>query len=258
MFGRALDLLLPLPLYLLAMLGWLSARGFWRRPLGPGLRRLRYPLLAITAWVWVVTMPMTGHWLFQRLEGPLERPADRAVARDERSRIVVLGSGLMYDGDGTLHARLDIHGWERTVEAIALWKRTGGTLVFCGGPDETRGESLAGVMRRVALDMGVPDAAIRVSGRSLNTREDLLQARPLLEGGDGPLWLVTSALHMPRALGVASRLGLPVQPFPVDYRQIHGLTWHAWLPNNGTPPRVAAALHELVGRAVYRLRGWSD
>ncbi|WP_119154014.1 YdcF family protein [Caldimonas tepidiphila] len=256
MLGRAVDLLLPLPLYLLGLLGWLSARSYWRPP-GRRLHRLRPLLLAVTAWVWVVTMPVTGDWLHRRLEGPPVPPAERAVERDPRSLVIVLGSGQMRSGGGSPHPRLDVHGWERTVEGIALWKRTGGTLLFCGGPAGP-GASLAGLMRQVALDMGVPPEAIRTVETSANTRQDLQHALELLAERPGPTWLVTSALHMPRAQAVARRLGLSVQSFPVDYRQIAEPTWRGWLPNNGGPQRLAAALHEVVGRLVYRLRGWSD
>ena len=257
LIARPADLLLPLPVYLLAGLVGLTAYGFRRRATAPGRWRTGpYLLLGVTLWAWVVSTPAVADRLYRELEGPPENPADRPVARDPRSLVVVLASGQLYGGDGKPHPRLDAHGWERTVEGIALWKRTGGTLLFCGGPAE--GASLAAAMRRIAIDMGVPPQAIRTVSTSRNTREDLLHARGFVAGHAGPVWLVTSALHMPRALAVARRLDFEVRAFPVDYRQILARTWKAWLPHNTAPQRLAPVLHELGGRLSYRLRGWAD
>ena len=59
------------------------------------------------------------------------------------------------------------------------------------------------------------------------------------------------------ALAVCRSLGLSVTPYPVDFRQIRNPTWLAWLPSNDGPELFVLALHEVMGRLVYRLRGWA-
>ena len=128
-------------------------------------------------------------------------------------------------------------------------------MLFTGGPPGDDDRSIAAEMGRVAQRLGVPADAILRSPRSRTTYEDLAQVQAVLQRHRGPIWLVTSAVHMPRARAVAAQLGLQVRPYPVAYRQIANTTWRAWLPHNGGPDRYAIALHEMVGLWIYRLRG---
>ena len=55
---------------------------------------------------------------------------------------------------------------------------------------------------------------------------------------------MTSAIHMPRAMGVFSALDFQVEPWPV-------------FDGDGPAPRVAPAVqHEILGLVVYR-RPWA-
>ena len=56
--------------------------------------------------------------------------------------------------------------------------------------------------------------------RARSTRDNALLTLPLARPQPGERWLlVTSAMHMPRSIGVFRRAGWPeLQPWPVDYR----------------------------------------
>ncbi|HSN22438.1 MAG TPA: YdcF family protein [Usitatibacter sp.] len=221
----------------------------------PGAVYATVLLAALAAWSWIFSSPGIANLLVARLEGP--PPAPRAASPDARALIVVLGSGNLAAADGSGPPRLDAHGWERLREGIRLRGETGGTLLLTGGPGGER-ESIAALMRAVALESGVPPAAVMTAPRSRNTWEDLSQSAPLIRTHRGPAWLVTSAIHMPRALAVAARLGLRLEPRPCDFRQIAAPTWRAWLPDDGGPRLWSLALHELAGLRYYRWRGWAD
>jgi len=67
--------------------------------------------------------------------------------------------------------------------------------------------------------------------------------------------LLTSAFHMPRAMGVFNRAGWNVTPWPVDYRMTPHDSWFDFSLHYG--PRLwALALHEWLGFWAYRLLGW--
>lgn len=56
-------------------------------------------------------------------------------------------------------------------------------------------------------------------GAARSTYEDALLSLEAVEPSEGERWLlVTSAWHMPRAVGVFQALGWQVVPYPVDYR----------------------------------------
>jgi len=251
-FNAPIELPLPGVFHLVAGLVLLALYA-WRTS-APALRRWRPWLAALALWAWVFSTPALGNLLVRQLEGPPDAPRP-VVERHDGSLVIVLGSGQMWAPNGTRLVRLDEHGWERLHAGVALWRQTGGAVLFTGGPPGDDTGSIAALMGGIARELGVPAEAIRHSPRSRNTYEDLAQVQDEIRRHPGPVWLVTSALHMPRALAVARRLQLDVRPWPVDYRQIADPTWRAWLPHNGGPERFAAALHEIAGLWLYRLRG---
>lgn len=248
LMSGVLDLLLPLPLYLLLLLVVLAVTA-WRSGLGSARRRWRWLWTAAVAWAWLLSAPITSNELIRLLE-PTPATQARTTARDEGTLIVVLASG-------DLRPRLDAPGWERLAGGLQLWRQTGGSLLFSGGPGTSGENSLGGLMAEVARNSGVPADAVHFVGGGRTTHEDILQATPIVARHRGPVWLVTSALHMPRAAATARRQGWTMRTHAVDYQQLDLALLPSCLPSNGGPQRLAEALHEVIGRLVYRLRGWS-
>lgn len=254
-----IEFLLPSPLLaLLLLLAW-TVRAWRGSPARPP-SRARFLLAGACVWAWLCCTPAFTNLFVAWLEGePVDVGVRLAALAPEPGRtIVALGSGEMTTPNGTPAPRLDGNGWERLHGAVRLQGRTGGAMVLAGGPGREPQASLAGQMGQVAEQMGVPPEAITLATGSRTTREDLLAARAVLPGAQPKIWLVTSAIHMPRALAVARRVGLDAKPFPVGHRQIRQVTWRSWLPDNAAPERMAMALHEVIGRLHYRSQGWSD
>jgi uncharacterized SAM-binding protein YcdF (DUF218 family) len=182
------------------------------------------------------------------------------IAAGERSPdnvIIVLTSGWLRSTPSGFEQKIGEAGWERTVAAVALWRKTGGRLLFTGAPAPDGRDSAAAAMARWARALGVPEDALLAEPASLNTRENLLYSKKLLGEGRHTLWLVTSAIHMPRSVAAARALGLEVTPYPCDFRADQRLTWQTLIPANDALPMLERALHELIGMAAYRLRGWN-
>lgn len=249
----ATGLLLPGAMHLVAALAVMGALAF-RRAAPAGLRRWRPAIAALLLWSWVFSTPGFANLALVALEGPPAAPAPRAAPG--AAIVLVLGSGRLHARDGTPAPRLNAEGWERLRSGIALWRAAGGTLVLAGGP--VPGRSLAELMRDAAVEAGVPAEAIRVVATSRDTHEDITGARGFTGQATGPVLLVTSALHMRRAVAVARHAGMRVDPQPCDFRQIVSPTWRAWLPDDGGPALWAGPLHEIAGLLYYRLRGWAE
>ena len=82
----------------------------------------------------------------------------------------------------------------------------------------------------------------------------ILQA--LVQPQPGQTWiLVTSAVHMPRSVGLFRAAGWPVLPWPVGYKSGHGVMM--WLPYSRGKHLVQLdeAMHEWIGLVAYRIMG---
>ena len=67
---------------------------------------------------------------------------------------------------------------------------------------------------------------------------------------------MTSAYHMPRAVGCFRTVGFDVTPYPVDYRTPGGA--EVWRPSTATTrnlEKVHFALREYLGLAAYWFAG---
>jgi uncharacterized SAM-binding protein YcdF (DUF218 family) len=96
-----------------------------------------------------------------------------------------------------------------------------------------------------------------MEGRSRTTYENAAFTRPLIHPAPGERWLlVTSAYHMPRAMGVFRAQGLNLEAYPVDWRT---RGWadakRPFLTLSGGLGRLDTAVHEWVGLIGYRLTG---
>jgi uncharacterized SAM-binding protein YcdF (DUF218 family) len=248
--------LVPGPLHAvlaLLLVLWLARRTRPRLPMWS-----RAVLLLLTIWTWLSATPLLGNQLVAHLEHRHPPVALEALVRDERAYIVVLASGQMFRPDGQAAPVLDADGWERLRAGIAVWRRVGGRLVFAGGPGQGPHDSFAALMREAALEAGVPEQAILMAAGSRTTYEDLRAVAAVMPStSSGPRWLVTSALHMPRAIAVSQALALNMHGFPCGFRHLASPTWRAWLPDNGDAALWRDGLHEWLGGWVYRMRGWA-
>lgn len=72
--------------------------------------------------------------------------------------------------------------------------------------------------------LGIDPARIIVEDRAQTTYQNAVFSRDLVVPAEGEQWLlITSAWHMPRAIGVFQKAGFPVTPYPVDFR-VRGFT----------------------------------
>lgn len=174
--------------------------------------------------------------------------------------IVVLGGST----DETISDARDqvavVDAATRLTAAVALARRyPDARLVFSGGSGTLllHPRTEAEDTRRLWVAMGVAPERITLEDRSRNTDENARFTAALVRPEPGARWLlVTSAYHMPRAVGLFRAAGFPVVPYPVDYRTADTST-------DLLPPRELTAglgrfdtaLREWVGLAVYWMTG---
>ena len=135
-------------------------------------------------------------------------------------------------------------------------------LVFAGGPLASTPDALteAEASRTVLEGLGVAPGRVLYDDQSRTTWENAVNALTLGQPKQGETWLlVTSASHMPRAIGAFRGAGWPrTLPWPVAYRTVKA-GWPAPLPPvEAKLTAVDLALHERVGLAEYRIQGRTD
>jgi len=256
--------LVPPLLYPLGLGCLLVAAAALRERRRPGLRALLLGALGVL-WLsgtWIVSEPL-GRSLEWRYLPVAEPPS--------ADRIVVLGGVT----EPVITPRQSVElGSEanRLLQAARLWRAGKAPIVvLCGGhvpgSDGKRPESAD--MADVLELLGVPASAILEEDRSRNTYENAVEARRLLEpAGVNRILLVTSALHMPRAVASFRRQGFEVTPAPTDFRIVAEETHtraefifrllRSVLPDAETLAYTTRALHEYLGIAIYKVEGRID
>jgi uncharacterized SAM-binding protein YcdF (DUF218 family) len=258
-FMRSLiaELLLSVPFYALCALGVTTFRAFRARPTSR-LRRWRYALVAGFILAYFVSSPAVGNAVINYVEHQYDpRPIASADRNPDNLILVLTGGWARWDGT-QFDLKISEDGWERLDAAVKLWQQIGGTILIAGAPSpDGSGRSIAGAMADAVRARGVPDSAIKVEGQSRDTHENLTYSLPLLQAHADHLWLVTSALHLPRAMAVATKLGLRPIPYPCFYRASAASEFEDWVPANDGPVAFETGMHEVIGMVFYRLRGWS-
>ncbi len=257
-----LSKLLPLliyPLGLSCVLLLAALLSFWR------WRRLSF---ACSATALLLLLLSSHSSLSSDLIRSLEwRYRPEAATLPRVDAIVVLGGGtkpplpprpwveVAEEGDRILY------GAKLYREGHAPWLIvTGGRAAWlgAGGPPESED------MVSLAEAMGVPRRAILTDSSSLNTYENARNVKVILrQKGLQQVLLVTSALHMPRALAIFDKQKIPAFPAPTDYLVVESQArknfWASlldWLPEAESLRNTTRALKEYVGLGIYRLKGW--
>jgi uncharacterized SAM-binding protein YcdF (DUF218 family) len=119
---------------------------------------------------------------------------------------------------------------ERVLDTIRLAHRYPNARILISGGGGTvfgDGAAEAPVIADYFKSIGIDPNRLLVEDRSRTTAENAVYSRELAKPAEGERWLlVTSAWHMPRAVGVFEKVGFPVTPYPVDFRTAGGSGTH--------------------------------
>jgi uncharacterized SAM-binding protein YcdF (DUF218 family) len=198
----------------------------------------------------VISWPLRrGFYTFTLADAP---PAPRAI--------VVLGAGAR-----TIHGRaqkigiLTLGGSSRVLEAARVFRVLGGPWIISSGGPPAGHDMIpeSETMKRALVELGVPPERILLESTSRVTRDEaVITARMLRDLGIRSCIVVTSDLHMPRALAAFRHEGLEAAPAvardPLDSQW----KWLSWLPTRQGMEYSQEVIHEYVGLAWYWSRGW--
>lgn len=242
-------------MWILSPLSWLlpSILVFAVGALLPRRRRWLLVLGGAGMAVSVLAMtPVVANRLVGWLEAMPTQPAACAVRPPDVAVVLAGGVDRFARSEDDVSV-LSIGSRRRAEKALGWWlERPGRTLVVAGGSRRAVPEAilLAGYLRR----LGVPADAIRTETRSLDTWENARNLAAMRPALPREVVLVTSAMHMRRADYSMREAGFLPCALGADWRYVPFRRWRYLLPDSGGLDKTEAALHELVGLAVYRIR----
>ncbi|MBW4645941.1 MAG: YdcF family protein [Goleter apudmare HA4340-LM2] len=221
------------------------------------------------AFALVVLLFCSNAWVSQSLVRSLEWQNIPQTQIPNAEAIVVLGGATKSGIPPRPGVDLSEQG-DRVIYAAQLYRqKKAPIIILSGGRVDWRGggASEASDMAEILTSIGIPLEAIVQEPDSLNTYQNAVNVRKILQARNiDKVLLVTSAIHMPRSLKIFQRQGIDAIAAPTDFLisrqevQELGSSPKAailnLLPDTDNLHKFTGALKEYVGLFIYGLRGW--
>ncbi len=131
--------------------------------------------------------------------------------------ILVLGCGVHADGSPSDMLR------DRMICGIDLYKRGLGKKLLLSGDHGTADYDEVNVMKRLAVEAGVPEEDIFLDHAGFSTYESICRAKEIF--CVRRMIVVTQQYHLFRAVYIAETLGIETEGYASDIRRYQGATW---------------------------------
>lgn len=170
--------------------------------------------------------------------------------------VVVLSGGCGVDPALPLSTYLSEASLIRLSEGIYIHNRLPATKLILTGRSAFKGITpVAEVMGDVAMEWGVKPEHIVIETKATDTKDHPIYVEEIV--GRDRFILVTSASHMPRAMGLFRKQGMEPIPAPTDYmvkKRDGGLSPGVFFPSSEALETAERAIHEYLGMVWARLR----
>jgi uncharacterized SAM-binding protein YcdF (DUF218 family) len=215
----------------------------------------RICVLAALLFVLVATVPVGG-WMITALENRFPQPR----SLPERIDGVISLGGMVDPVVSEARGQIAVSdAVERLTALSGLARRhPEARLIFSGGAGSIRFPDLreADFLGPFLDDIGLDPNRVILDNRARNTAENAEIVKKLAAPKPGETWvLVTSAFHMPRAVGCFRQAGFPVVPYPVDFHTVGEFGFTPIPALSGNLSALELAVHEWLGLVFYRLTG---
>ena len=202
-------------------------------------------------WLALTSTPPLPRFLTATLEDQFSPlfVSDFPVLSDSATHIVVLGGGHTMDTRLPSNDQLSEKALKRLVEGIRLYRGLAGSKLVCSGYSHAElSASHAEILADAAVALGVSRQDIELLPTPRNTMEEAIAYRDKF-GRHHKLVLVTSAVHMPRAVMHFQQAGLTPLPAPTHFliKRDNLLKKYSIKPSYRHLAMTYSALHELLG-----------
>jgi uncharacterized SAM-binding protein YcdF (DUF218 family) len=217
----------------------------------------------------IVLLLASNWWVSMSMVDYLENRVIPDKPLPQAQAIVVLSSAAEPATPPQPTASIDGATANRLLEGVKLYREGKAPVVILSGGQlpwlkdlPPMSEGMAGIIE----SMGVPASAIIQEPDSGNTYQNALGVKAILAARNiQRILLVTSAMHMPRALALFRHQGIDATAAPCDFLSTpagwrsHTADWQAvilaLIPDPDALATTNMAIREFLGAAVYRARG---
>ena len=231
--------------------------------------RKREKLRRYCCWTAFATLMLCGNgWLVEGLTKHLEWQSLPLNPVPHADCILILSGGIVSRIPPRPTVEISDAG-DRLLYGAYLYRNGKAPVVICTGGASMGGlrpQSYAEDMADFLQLLNIPQGAIVEETKSNNTHEHTLNLLSVFqEKGFKRILLVTSAMHMPRSLGVFRKHCPDIEfiPAPTDFHCTEKLVptpWYRELVSVIPTPRhlldFSEVMHEYLGIAYYTMRGW--
>jgi uncharacterized SAM-binding protein YcdF (DUF218 family) len=209
-------------------------------------RRIAVGLLSVGLLLYIfLGTGFISFWLLGNLEN--RYPSLKAVdGLKGVSEIVVLTGYAEADPALPPSSEVNVASAFRVLETMRISNSLPEAKILISG-----GKEVSGVMRKLLVSLGVPESQIAVEDQSSNTFESAVRVAKMLKGKT--CILVTSAGHMPRAMGSFKKQGMNPIPAPTHFMSVKKFRWSHYLPSPLHLGYSDLAVHEYFGIIWYRI-----
>ena len=190
-----------------------------------------------------------------------EYSVKKNVTKISDADAIVVLSGMLTDSPGEDGLEQEWGDPDRFFAGLQLYRAgKANRLIFTRGkmPWAVARESEGDILRRAAIESGIPSESILLTAEVANTKEEAAAVRELMSDSQGNIILVTSAFHMPRAKTVFEREGMRVVAYPVDFKvSVKQTTVMDFLPDARALYLSDIAIRKLIGRVYYKFASLS-
>jgi uncharacterized SAM-binding protein YcdF (DUF218 family) len=214
----------------------------------PRLRRAGMVLTCLSVvWLWIWSLPITGDSIRRSAESHYPPvPVAKVPSADV---IVLLGGAISPPVRGGAPFPNMSAAADRIWHAARLYKAGKAPLIIASGGSDSNlsTESESESMRTLLVDLGVPASAIILEARSRTTKQNAQFSAEILRTRNlQSVLLVTSALHMRRALNDFEATGVDATPAPTDHSGPTGFGIERWFPSAGALDVSGQAMKEVA------------
>ena len=197
-----------------------------------------------------------GDWMLYPLESRFQHNPDLPEQIDG---IIVLGGPVIPDRSVEWQQLETNQFHERLSSFIQLAQLyPDARLIFSGGNASTdeNEPTEALIAETYFLKTGISAERLLIENKARNTAENVSYSMQLAGPQSNETWLIiTTAFHMPRAMGVFCQQNWKVIPYPVDHQTLPSKLYQPGFSLIGHANHLVLASHEWLGLLAYYLSG---
>jgi uncharacterized SAM-binding protein YcdF (DUF218 family) len=217
----------------------------------------RAMLISALVWLILISTPLLPWLLVTNLEN--RYPVFTTLPATEEQKqvhILVLGGGHTNDARLPATGKLSETALARLAEGIRIYRSIPGSTIITSGYKGKEDVPQATVLADAARLLGVPEEQIKSQTLPGNTYMEATEYKRLF-GDTTALVVVTSAIHIPRAMYLFQKAGLNPIPAPASHLFKKGTKrkTRSWVPSASYIGKTESAIHEYVGLLWYKLGG---